>query len=91
MQRTIHAIFDSGVFRPLEPIDLANGTEVSIAVPMARRQKNGDAISDLSAEQIAGQQKAIDNILFEIENLPIEEADDGFSGSDHDQVLYGSP
>jgi predicted DNA-binding antitoxin AbrB/MazE fold protein len=34
MDRTIPAIFASGVFRPLEPVDLAEGTQVEIQVPL---------------------------------------------------------
>ena len=30
MSRTISAIFDAGVFRPLEPINLADGTQVEL-------------------------------------------------------------
>ena len=29
---TIHAIFENGVFRPLTPIDLREGTRVSVAI-----------------------------------------------------------
>jgi len=33
MSHTIPAIFDAGVFRPLEPIDLADGTRVDVQLP----------------------------------------------------------
>ena len=33
MPRTIHAIFENGVFRPIDPIDgLADGAEVSLTI-----------------------------------------------------------
>ena len=37
----------------------------------------------------AGTTYTIDEMLAEIEQLPIEELNDGFSGRDHDQALYG--
>jgi hypothetical protein len=35
MDHLISAVFDSGVFRPLEPVDLAQGTQVEVQVPAA--------------------------------------------------------
>jgi predicted DNA-binding antitoxin AbrB/MazE fold protein len=32
MSRAIPAIFDAGVFRPLEPVELAEGTQVEVTV-----------------------------------------------------------
>jgi hypothetical protein len=43
----------------------------------------------MSAADLARQQTAIAEMLSEIESLPIEEPDDGFSGRDHDKILYG--
>jgi predicted DNA-binding antitoxin AbrB/MazE fold protein len=40
MDHLISAVFDSGVFRPLEPVDLAQGTQVQIQVPLPA-QPNG--------------------------------------------------
>ena len=34
---------------------------------------------------------AIEEMLMEIDALPLEGPDDGFSGRDHDKVLYGKP
>jgi hypothetical protein len=31
--KTIHAVFTAGVFRPTEPVDLPDGTEVDIPTP----------------------------------------------------------
>jgi predicted DNA-binding antitoxin AbrB/MazE fold protein len=33
MSKTIHAVFAGGVFRPTEPVDLPDGTEVDIHTP----------------------------------------------------------
>ena len=85
MDDTITAIFDSGVFRPLEPVDLADGTQVQVQLP----SRPMAPIVELPPQELSRQQAAIEEMLAEIESLPIEEADDGFSGRDHDQVLYG--
>jgi len=87
MNHTIPAIFDAGVFRPLEPVDLAEGTQVQVQVPRPAEETS----RELSPEGLARQQAAIKEMLAEIESLPIEEPDDGFSGRDHDKILYGAP
>jgi predicted DNA-binding antitoxin AbrB/MazE fold protein len=84
MDDVVTAIFDSGVFRPLEPVDLAQGTQVQVQLPT-----RAAALADLPEPELAKQQSAIEEMLVEIERLPCEEPDDGFSGRDHDQVLYG--
>lgn len=33
MSHTIPAIFEAGVFRPLEPVQLADGTQVEVQLP----------------------------------------------------------
>jgi predicted DNA-binding antitoxin AbrB/MazE fold protein len=57
MDQTITAVFDAGVFRPLQPVRLAEGTRVQIRVPIS----NGLAAEPLPNvwpenyfEQIAG-------------------------------------
>lgn len=85
MNHTIHAIFDSGVFRPLEPVELAEGTQVKVQVPAAAPSV------ELSPEDLARQQAAIAEFLDKMEALPDEGPDDGFSGRDHDKILYGTP
>ena len=88
MGHTIAAVFDAGVFRPLEPVDLTDGTPVVVQMPHARAVETAD--DELPPEELARQQAAIEEMLAEIESLPVEEPDDGFSGRDHDKVLYGA-
>ena len=71
--------------RMAAPVDLAEGTQVEVQVPRLADLAN----SELSPEQLARQRAAIEEMLAEIERLPIEEPDDGFSGRDHDKILYG--
>ena len=87
MDHPISAIFDAGVFRPLEPVDLAEGTQVQVQVPRSAEASNGE----LSPEELARQQAAIREFIAEMAALPPEGPDDGFSGRDHDKVLYGAP
>jgi predicted DNA-binding antitoxin AbrB/MazE fold protein len=85
MTRMIHAIFDAGVFRPLAPVDLAEGTQVIVQTVGPVQEPS----PELSPEELGRQQGAIEEMLAEIESLPIEEPDDGFSSRNHDRVLYG--
>lgn len=87
MSHTIPAVFADGVFRPLEPVDLAEGTQVQVQVQVPHGTEAPSA--ELSPEELARQWAAIEEMLAEIERLPIQEPDDGFSGRDHDRILYG--
>ncbi len=88
MSRTIPAIFEAGVFRPLQRVELAEGTRVEVQLS----QPCADAkIDELSPQDLAKQQEAIKAFLARMEALPDEGPDDGFSGRDHDKILYGAP
>jgi predicted DNA-binding antitoxin AbrB/MazE fold protein len=85
MHHTIPAIFDAGVFRPLQPVELAEGTRVEVQVPEAA------PLAELSPDELAHKRAAIAQFLAKMESLPNEGPDDGFTGRDHDKILYGSP
>lgn len=85
MSHTIPAIYDAGVFRPLEPVELAEGTQVRVEVPAESPS------AEMSPEELAAHQAAIADFLARMEALPEEGPDDGFSGRDHDKILYGAP
>jgi predicted DNA-binding antitoxin AbrB/MazE fold protein len=85
VSQTVPAIFAAGVFRPLEPVDLAEGTQVEVQLPSPAAVP-----SEMSPEDLARQQAAIEEFLAKMEALPDEGPDDGFSGRDHDKILYGS-
>ncbi len=76
MNHFISAIFDAGVFRPLEPVELAEGTRVQIEVPMG----SGGTAAELRGDELSGQQASIRDFLAKMESLPAEGPDDGFSG-----------
>ena len=74
MTHRIHAIFEKGVFRPVQPVNLDEGSRVEIEFETVTPPPDPKELL-----------KALDAIAA----LPCEGPDDGFSGADHDSVLYG--
>lgn len=72
MSPTIQAIFENGVIRPLEKVVIDNGEEVEVIL---LHKTNTSA-------------KKSRQILTEIAELPVEGEANGFSGEDHDQIIY---
>ena len=70
---TLEAVYEGGVLRLTQPIDLPEGTRVEITLT-----KSGSNF----------QQKTPADILGAIASLPLEGNKDKFSGRDHDKVLY---
>ncbi len=81
MTQFIHAIYEHGVFRPLDPVALPEHERVSLTV--ARANDSGE---DTLKDQRAAALRAA---LEEAARMPLEGPNDGFSGADHDQILYG--
>jgi predicted DNA-binding antitoxin AbrB/MazE fold protein len=76
MTKTIQAVYAGGVFKPSEPVAIADGTSVELTV----RAEVPEAPVPADVTR---------NALLEIASMPLEGPDDGFSGADHDKVLYG--
>ena len=74
MTITLEAVYENGVFRPTQPISLAEGTRVEVVV---------------TANEPGSQPRSPAEILAEIAALPIEGGGEEFSGRDHDRILYG--
>lgn len=73
MTKEIEAVYEQGIIRPLEPLDLAEGTRLDLIVVTREQPKaNGNAAE----------------ILAEIAALPLEGTDDVFAGREHDSTLY---
>lgn len=73
MTKEIEAIYEQGIIRPLEPLELAEGTRLDLIVVTHEQPKaNGKAAE----------------ILAEIAALPLEGATDVFAGREHDSTLY---
>lgn len=70
----IQAVVESGLIRPLEPIELPEGELIEVIV--LPRNAKGDVANDPA------------QILARISALPPEGATDNFSGQDHDHILY---
>ena len=73
---TIEAVYEHGVLRLIKPIGLAEGTRVDVIV-----------IPRTSAANPTGRTPA--EIAARIAAMPMESNEQGFSGDDHDQILYG--
>ena len=74
MMKEIEAIYERGVLRPVEPLELPEGSRLDvILVSREKAGQNGAAAA---------------NILAEIAALPLEGGSDAFSGRDHDSLLY---
>ena len=76
---TTAAIYENGVLRPLSPLPLAEGARVEVTVT-----------DDASSAQVAEIGSA-GELLREVAALPMESGDAGFSGRDHDRILYSGP
>lgn len=73
MTKEIEAIYERGIIRPVEPLELPEGIRLDvIVITHEKPPTNGD-----SAE-----------ILSEIAAMPLEGASDSFSGREHDSILY---
>jgi predicted DNA-binding antitoxin AbrB/MazE fold protein len=73
---TIKAVYQNGVFRPLQPLEITEGTEVEVTVPKKRKQPP-------TPEEVAER-------LQRIADLPLQPGP-YFTGEDHDTILYGKP
>jgi predicted DNA-binding antitoxin AbrB/MazE fold protein len=72
MSKQIQAVYEKGVLRPLEPLKLDEGEELDVVLLPRRKSIARDAA----------------RVLADIAKLPLEGAQDGFSGAEHDRILY---
>ena len=77
MTITCNAIYEKGMLRPKQPLALPEGAEVQVTVVPAQSQSLPPR-----------DQRTIAQVMADIAALPMEGKDDGFSGTDHDKVLY---
>lgn len=75
MNRTVSAIFENGILRPLQHIELDNGEEVEV---LLLKKSEATAMETRS-------------VISKIADLPLEGEIDDFSGADHDSILYRKP
>lgn len=75
MRKTIKAVYEKGIIRPIEPLALPDGSRLDVII--------------ISHEQPETIQSAA-QVLAEIATLPLEGPRDGFAGREHDAILYPS-
>jgi len=73
MTKQVEAVYERGQLRLLEPLELPEGTHLRVVV-----------VTDDDADA----QRTPAETLAEIAALPLEGEAGGFSGRDHDSVLY---
>ncbi len=73
MTKEIEAIYEQGMIRPLQPLELPEGARLDlIVITHEQPETNGNAAE----------------ILAEIAALPLERLSDAFPGREHDSLLY---
>ena len=73
MTKEIEAVYEQGVIRPLQPLELPEGARLDlILITHEHQESNGTAAK----------------IVAEIAALPLEGSTDNFAGREHDSVLY---
>ncbi len=82
MSQLIHAIFEDGVLKPLEPLNLAEHQRVRVSVTP---EATGDA------DIVSRQRQAMEELDAVMDVLPDNSPVDGFTATDHDKLLYGDP
>jgi predicted DNA-binding antitoxin AbrB/MazE fold protein len=81
MSHTITAIFDCGVFRPLEPVELAEGTRVVVQV---------ESPAPIATDEVDEEtRQAWRDYLDRMESLTDGSPQDGLTNRDHDRIIYG--
>ena len=71
--KEIEAIYEQGVIRPLQPLDLPEGARLDLIVITHEQPKtNGNTAK----------------VVAEIAALPLEGSSDDFAGREHDSILY---
>ena len=82
MTMTIDAIYEAGVFRPLEQMDLTEGKQVKLTV--ADEDMALPLLSPPDPSRVA-------EIMTEIAALSVHRGEPDYGGRDHDLILYGGP
>ena len=73
MTKKIEAVYERGLIRPLQPLDLPDGSRLDVIV--------------ITHEEPRTTSKAAE-IIADIAALPLEGSTDEFSGREHDSILY---
>ena len=82
MLQHVHAIYENGILRPLEPLALSEHQQVWVSVI---------TVAPLDADVAAQQRQAMEELDKELEKVNDNSPADGFTAADHDKILYGKP
>jgi predicted DNA-binding antitoxin AbrB/MazE fold protein len=81
MAYEIDAIYSKGAFVPVTPIAIPEGAKVHLHV-------EEPSVAETTTNKMMSRAE-MNEFLRLARELPIESPDDGFSGADHDKLLYG--
>lgn len=73
MTKEIEAVYEQGIIRPLQPLELPDGTRLDLIVITHEQPKTNGNVAE---------------VLAEIAALPLEGSSDAFEGREHDSILY---
>ena len=73
MTKEIEAVYERGLIRPLEPLELPEGAQLELIIITHEKPKTDGNTA---------------TILTEIAALPLESSNDGFASYKHDSILY---
>ena len=73
MTKQIEAVYEHGMIRPLQPLELPEGARLDVIVITHEQPKTNGSAAE---------------ILAEIAALPLEGPTDAFAGREHDSILY---
>jgi predicted DNA-binding antitoxin AbrB/MazE fold protein len=82
MGQEFDAIYERGVFRPLEPVELAEQTKVHLQIQEAASVRRSPA------DEAAAQRAALRELVDWVHRQPSSAAE-SCSARDHDRLLYG--
>jgi predicted DNA-binding antitoxin AbrB/MazE fold protein len=82
MTQLVQAIYENGVFRPLDPVQVAEHEQVSLVIESPSQAPD--------AAVVAQQRDALRKLRAEMDALPSGAPADGLGGADHDGILYGT-
>jgi len=84
MPTSFQAIYERGILRPLEPMNLKDNEVVLLSIVATNTE------TMTSDEQIALRQRSVLlSFVEQMESQSDENPSDGFSNRDHDRLIYG--
>jgi predicted DNA-binding antitoxin AbrB/MazE fold protein len=86
MDQSIHAIYEHGMLRPLDPVVLNEDEIVSVII----RRPGAVAHSSGDKEKAIQQRETLLRFIKKIESQQNSVPDDGLTNRDHDRLIYGS-